>query len=86
MDLTPQEIFWIREDHWESEINVKAQGFYNLYSRDTTPWDALSEAEQFPWCLAAERQLTAARIAMDRHHAWEKLRDLKGYNDAGDSQ
>lgn len=86
MDLTPQEIFWIREEHWEPEIRVKAQGFYNLYNRAAPPWDALSEAEQFPWCLAAERQLTANRIGEDRYRAWEKVRELKGYNDAGDSQ
>lgn len=75
-DLTPQEIFWLREARWAVEIRETGQRFYEQYAGEG--WHDLSDTEKFPWCLVAERQLTAVRISKDRARAWELLQEARG--------
>lgn len=74
--LERREIFWERERHHREEIEAEARRLADLYGEQT-----YSDDIWFAWCVAAERHLTAQRIAVQRHQAWETIRELKGYND-----
>lgn len=67
------QIFWEREHAYADAIRERAQNFYDSYTEADSPWwEDLSDEEQFPWCLAAERLLTAQRIERDRLRCWDK--------------
>lgn len=83
--MTPETraIFWARESSRKAEIEAEARRMSDMYSEQT-----YSEDIWFAWCVAAERQLTAQRIATDRSRAWNAAEDRwedgyqAGYADA----
>lgn len=63
--------FWKQNYAYEDQIRERARRYYEGFDGERS-WHALTADEQFPWCLAAERTLTAQRIERDRMRVFDK--------------